>query len=163
MEADLKAPLLKLTPEIHVTHRPVVLASAPAGVEIKEGEEVLRTREIRFANFVQPGLFHSITVSDQFVVRKVGAPAGSAPRKSWKQSKTVKAYTWREAGLAGSETQPGEPFWSTYRYQLEQFVNKVRGRDTPQWIDGADSVGTMRMIDMAYTAAKLPLRPTSEE
>ncbi|KAH8160808.1 hypothetical protein CIB48_g7436 [Xylaria polymorpha] len=143
--------------------RPVVLASAPAGVEIKEGEEVLRTREIRFANFVQPGLFHSITVSDQFVVRKVGAPAGSAPRKSWKQSKTVKAYTWREAGLAGSETQPGEPFWSTYRYQLEQFVNKVRGRDTPQWIDGADSVGTMRMIDMAYTAAKLPLRPTSEE
>ncbi|KAI8948209.1 hypothetical protein F4801DRAFT_469734 [Xylaria longipes] len=159
MEGDFRAPLLQLTPEISVTHKPVVVDSAEAVIKIKDTEEVLRTREIRFANYVQPSIWHSITVSDQFVVREIGASAGAAPRKSWKQKKTLKAYTWREASIA----QPGEAHWSTYRYQLEQFVNKVRGRDTPQWVGGMDSVNTMRMIDMAYTAAKLPLRPTSEE
>ncbi|KAI0469207.1 hypothetical protein F4859DRAFT_137427 [Xylaria cf. heliscus] len=163
IEGDLRSPLTKIMPEIHLTHNPVVLESAPAGVEVKEGEEVVRTREIHFTNYVQPPLYHSITVNDQFMIRKIGAAAGTPPRKSWKQNKTVKAYSWREAGLAGSETQPGESHWSTYRYQLEQFVNRVRGRDTPQWISGEDSVGTMRMIDMAYTAAKLPLRPANEE
>ncbi|KAI0205570.1 hypothetical protein F4808DRAFT_238145 [Astrocystis sublimbata] len=163
MEGDLRAPLLKLTPEIHVTHRPVVVDSVEAGCDIKDGEEVLRTREVHFFNFVQPSFIHSITVTDKFEVRERGAATGTTPRKSWKQKKTLKAYTWRESGLAGFKEQPGEPHWSTYRHQLEQFVNRVRGRSTPQWIDGADSVKTIRMTDMAYTAAKLPLRPTSEE
>ncbi|KAJ2974204.1 hypothetical protein NUW58_g8733 [Xylaria curta] len=162
MEGDLKAPLLKLAPEIYVMHKPIVVDSAEAGVEIKEGERVLRTREIHFVNFVQPSLVHSITVSDQFSVQEI-VSTGIPPRKSWKKTKTLKAYTWREAGISGSKTQPGEPHWSTYRYQLEQFVNKIHGRDTPQWVEGKDSVDTMRMIDMAYTRAKLPLRPTSEE
>ncbi|KAI0855624.1 hypothetical protein F4860DRAFT_495807 [Xylaria cubensis] len=163
MEGDFKAPLLKFSPEIHVTHKPVVVDAAEVDVKLRQGEEVLRTREIRFTNYVLPSAFHSITVNDQFAVREKGASQGTSPRKSWKKSKTLKAYTWRETGLSGFDTQPSEPHWSTYRNQLEQFVNKVRGRDTPQWIDGKDSVNTMRMIDMAYTAAKLPLRPTCEE
>ncbi|KAI1736446.1 hypothetical protein F4680DRAFT_469089 [Xylaria scruposa] len=160
MEGDFKAPLLKFNPEIQMTHKPVVVEAAEVDIEIREGEEVLRTREIRFTNFVLPSAFHSIVVDDQFVVREKGA---SQPRKSWKQTKTLKAYTWRDTGLSGYDTQPGESHWSTYRCQLEQFVNKIRGRNTPQWIDGKDSVNTMRMIDMAYTTAKLPLRPTCEE
>ncbi|KAI1146938.1 hypothetical protein F4825DRAFT_439119 [Nemania diffusa] len=162
MEGDLKAPLHKITPKVYVAHKPVVIDPAEAGVKIGDGEEVLRTRTIHFSNFVLPSAFHSIAVSDQFAVQAVGAAAGTPPRKAWKKNKTLTAYTWREAGLPGLETQPGEPHWSTYRYQLEQFVNKVRGRDTPQWVEGKDSVATMRMIDMAYTTAKLPLRPTSE-
>ncbi|KAI1754848.1 hypothetical protein F4782DRAFT_491775 [Xylaria castorea] len=166
MEGDFKAPLSKFTPEIVMTHKPVVVDAAEVKIKIRQGEEVLRTREIRFSNYVLPSAFHSITVNDQFAVRDIGASqqgTRTPPRKSWKQTKTLKAYTWHETGLPGLETQPGEPHWSTYRHQLEQFVNKVRGRETPQWIDGVDSVNTMRMIDMAYTAAKLPLRPTSEE
>ncbi|KAJ8125522.1 hypothetical protein O1611_g8116 [Lasiodiplodia mahajangana] len=163
MEGDLKAPLRKLTPRAHVVHKPIVIDAAEARVEIKDGEEVLRTRTIQFDNFVMPTAFHSITVSDQFSVREIGASAGSPPRKTWKENKTLKAYTWRETKLPGFEAQPGEPYWSTYRYQLEQFVNKVRGRDTPQWVEGNASVNTMRMIDMAYTTAKLPLRPTNED
>ncbi|KAI8634391.1 hypothetical protein F5Y19DRAFT_210111 [Xylariaceae sp. FL1651] len=163
MRGDLKAPLTKLTPEAHITHRAVVVAAAEAGVKIKEGEEeVLRTRKIHFANFVMPSYFHAITVDDEFAVRKIGAAADAPPRKKWRTKKTVKAYTWREAGVEGTEKQPGEPHWTSYRYQLEQFVNRARGRATPQWVEGEDSVVTMRMIDMAYEAAKLPLRPTSE-
>ncbi|KAI1123484.1 hypothetical protein F5Y10DRAFT_51714 [Nemania abortiva] len=162
MEGDLKAPLHKLTPRVAVTHKPVVIDPAEAGVEMKDKEEVLRTRTIQFDNFVTPSSFHAITVSDHFAIREIGAPLGTPPRKTWKQSKALKAYTWREAGLPDFEAQVGEPYWSTYRYQLEQFINKVRGRDTPQWVEGKESVDTMRMIDMAYTRARLPLRPTSE-
>ncbi|KAI1197085.1 hypothetical protein F5X97DRAFT_194717 [Nemania serpens] len=165
MEGDLKAPLNKLTPTVSVTHKPAVIDPAEvASEEVGSGEELLRTRTVEFANFVIPTIFHSITVTDQFAVRQKGAAAaGTPPRKTWKKSKTLKAYTWRETGLAGFETQPGEPYWTTYRFQLEQFVNKVRGRDTPQWVEGMNSVNTMRMIDMAYNTAKLPLRPTTVE
>jgi hypothetical protein len=162
MEGDLRAPLHKLLPEIDVTHKPVVVTPAEAGVEIKDGEEVVRSRKVHFTNFVGPSIYHSITVYDEFNVHKIRTSEDAPPRKTWKTSKTLKAYSWRETGLEGFETQPGEPHWSTYRYQLEQFVNKVRGRNTPQWIEGKDSVVTMRMIDMAYERAKLPLRPTSE-
>ncbi|KAI1165942.1 hypothetical protein F5B18DRAFT_609251 [Nemania serpens] len=161
MEGDLKAPLHKLTPTVSVTHKPTVIDPAEASGEVGNGEEVLRTRTVDFANFVLPTIFHTITVSDQFAVRQKGAAAGTPPRKTWKKSTTLKAYTWRETGLVGFETQPGEPHWTTYRYQLEQFVNKARGRDTPQWVEGTNSVNTMRMIDMAYKTAKLPLRPTT--
>ncbi|XXG97296.1 hypothetical protein Hte_003592 [Hypoxylon texense] len=155
MEGDLKAPLDHLSPDIFVTHRPVAVSSAEAGVDVPEGQEVLRTRKIKFTTFVQPAFFHSIRVDDEFVLRKVGDASGHI--KKWTNSKTIKAYSFHEANI----DQPGEAHWPTYRYQLEQFVNKVRGREVQQWVDGADSINTMKMIDMAYNAAKLPLRPTS--
>lgn len=155
MEGDLKAPLDHLSPDIHVTHRPIVVSSAEAGIDVPEGQEVLRTRKIKFTTFVQPAFFHSIQVDDEFVLRKVGDTSGHIKR--WKDSKTIKAYSFHDASI----DQPGEAHWPTYRYQLEQFVNKVRGREVRQWVDGTDSINTMKMIDMAYTAAKLPLRPTS--
>ncbi|KAI2632161.1 oxidoreductase domain-containing protein [Hypoxylon sp. NC1633] len=156
MEGDLKAPLDRMSPDIHVVHKPVVVSRADAGVEIPEGQEVLRTRKLKFKVFVMPSLIHSIQLDDEFVMRKTGDTSGQVVKK-WTNSRTIKTYTFRDAGI----DQPGEPYWPTYRYQLEQFVNKVRGREVQQWVDGADSINTMRMIDMAYTAAKLPLRPTS--
>ncbi|KAI1411227.1 oxidoreductase domain-containing protein [Hypoxylon sp. FL1857] len=157
MEGDLKAPLNRLSPDIHVVHKPIVVSGAEAGVKESPGEEIVRTRKIKFTTFAQPAFLHSIQVTDEFRTRKAGDASGKA-LKEWTHSKTIKAYSFREAGI----DQPGEPHWPTYRYQLEQFVNEVRGRDVRQWVDGADSINTMKMIDMAYTAAKLPLRPTSE-
>lgn len=156
MEGDLKAPLNRLLPDIHVVHKPIVVSSADAGIDIPEGQEVVRIRKVKFAVFIQPSAFHSIQVDDEFVLRKIGDT--SKPVKEWTNNKTIKAYTFRETGI----DQPGEAYWPTYRYQLEAFVNKVRGREVRQWVDGADSVNTMKMIDMAYTASKLPLRPTSK-
>lgn len=161
MEGDLKTPVHRIMPKISVTHKPVEVTPAEAEVKAgEEGEQILRTRNISFNNYPQPAIFHSITVEDEFVVQRSGG--GAAPTKTWKTKRTLKAYSWRESGLEGFEEQPGEVHWTTYRYQLEQFVNKVRGHDTPQWVEGQASVATMRMIDMAYAKANLPVRPTSE-
>ncbi|KAG4221254.1 hypothetical protein PC116_g30270 [Phytophthora cactorum] len=104
-----------------------------------------------------PSIFHSIHIEDEFQTRKIGDTSENIIKK-WTKSKTIKAYAWKEAGI----DQPGEPSWTTYRYQLEEFVNKVRGKEAKQWVNSADSINTAKMIDMAYTAAKLPLRPTSK-
>ncbi|EGN91588.1 hypothetical protein SERLA73DRAFT_148399 [Serpula lacrymans var. lacrymans S7.3] len=91
---------------------------------------------IEIRNFVLPHVWHSITV-----IPKKG--------KSWVE----KAYKPKE-GL-------GEEWWSAYRYQLEAFVDKVRGREPQAWRSAEDSIDTMRIIDTMYTMSGLPLRPTS--
>ncbi|OTB12059.1 hypothetical protein K445DRAFT_321548 [Daldinia sp. EC12] len=157
MEGDLKAPFNRLSPDLHVEHKAVVVSAADAGVEVPDDQEVVRVRKIKFSNYVMPSIFHSIHIEDEFQTRKIGDTSGNIIKK-WTKSKTIKAYAWKEAGI----DQPGEPSWTTYRYQLEEFVNKVRGKEAKQWVNSADSINTAKMIDMAYTAAKLPLRPTSK-
>ncbi|KAI8964698.1 NAD(P)-binding protein [Daldinia sp. FL1419] len=157
MEGDLKAPLDRISPDIYVEHHPVVVSGADAGVQLSPDQQLVRTRKIKFSNFVMPTIFHSIQIDDEFLIRKIGDKSGNIVKR-WAKSKTIKAYTFKEAGI----DQPGEPFWTTYRYQLEAFVNRVRGREAQQWVSGNDSINTTRMIDMAYMAAKLPLRPTSK-
>lgn len=44
-----------------------------------------------------------------------------------------------------------------YRYQLEAFVDKVRGRKPQHWIDGSDSVADMVWIENVYKAVSSPL------
>ncbi|KAI0134346.1 hypothetical protein BJ170DRAFT_716844 [Xylariales sp. AK1849] len=156
MEGDLRAPLNRISPDINVVHRPVVVSAAEAGVEITDGQELVRTRKVKFANFVQPAYLHSIQVDDEFKIRKIGDETNVVKR--WKKSKSVTSYSFREVSI----DQVGEPYWATYRYQLEQFVNRVRGRQATQWVEHDASVTTVQMLDMAYTAAKLPLRLTSE-
>jgi hypothetical protein len=51
-----------------------------------------------------------------------------------------------------------EPWWSTYRYQLEAFISKVRGEDPNHWIGLEESVATMETIDRVYVNAGLPKR-----
>lgn len=156
MQGDLKAPLDRLSPDIQVSHRAVVVPADVAGVKVPEGHEVRRTRKVKFATFVQPTFMHSIIVDDNFELRKVGDETSVV--KSWSSSNTIKTYTFRDAGL----DQPGEAYWTTYRYQLEQFVNKVRGQKARQWVTAEDSISTARMIDMAYIKSSLPLRKTAE-
>ncbi|RYO95977.1 hypothetical protein DL765_011715 [Monosporascus sp. GIB2] len=156
MRGDLKAPLDHWSPNIHVVHKPVIISAEEAGADVPDGHEVYRTRKVKLANFVQPALLHSITVDDSFELRRVGDASGVV--KTWRSTKTVKVYSFREAEI----DQPGEPYWASYRYQLEQFVNKVRGKKVAQWVSGEDSINTTRMIDMAYAKSGLPLRKTSE-
>lgn len=46
-----------------------------------------------------------------------------------------------------------EPWWSTYRYQLEAFVSKIRGEEPRHWIDLEESVAMMECIDRVYEKA----------
>ena len=57
----------------------------------------------------------------------------------------------------------GEKSWSTYRYQLEEFVNRVKGRDgSGAWIQGEESIKQMDMLDKTYEKAGMELRPSSK-
>jgi predicted dehydrogenase len=154
-EGSLLAPLKDVVsqpPYITVTHRevPVPDDSLPAG------QEKTRTRKVIFSNFTIPSPWHRILVEDEFVVRKTDS--GTVVKK-WKTKEIKKAYTYREAGI----DRPSEKYWLTYRYQLEEFVNHIRGREgSGLWISPEDSILQMNMVDMAYNKSGLPLRKTSQ-
>lgn len=42
-----------------------------------------------------------------------------------------------------------------YRYQLESFVDKVKGRQPRTWLDGEDSVANMEWIERIYEKVSL--------
>jgi hypothetical protein len=131
-------------------------------VKIYDGQEVVRTRHVYFKNFALPTSYHYIQVSDEYVIRNAGDSSTTSVIKKWKTSKTAKAYTPKQCGIE----QPGEEYYTTWRYMLEQFVNKVRGKKTTtteMWLDAQFSIDVARMIDMAYSAAGLSLRPSRHE
>lgn len=44
----------------------------------------------------------------------------------------------------------GEEYWSTYRWQLESFVDKLRGRTPTHWVTNESTIDQMKTIDMIY-------------
>lgn len=91
---------------------------------------------IEIFNYVMPVIYHSITVR----------PDGKVPR-------TEKAYTF--------EGGKGEEWWTTYRYQLEAFVDKVKGRTPQTWMSPEDSIANMEWIEKIYEESGLESRPQS--
>ena len=89
---------------------------------------------VHMINFPAPVIYHYITVTPH-----VG------------KKRTEKAYSF----LPGSSAK-GEEWWSSYRYQLQAFVDKVRGRvpDVGHWgglrskyvLDREDLRGGMHVI-----------------
>lgn len=137
-------------PVLTVLHRPVL-----DGAE-EEGTEVWRTRKVVFVNFMVPPVYHRVDVEDEFVVKKTGT--GEEVRRYVKRE-TRKAYSFREMG----DDEPGEAYWPTYRYELEEFVNRVRGRPgNGSFFTHENSMAQMRALDMIYEKSGLGLRPTSE-
>ena len=52
---------------------------------------------------------------------------------------------------------------STHRYQLEAFVDMVRGKQPPHWVAPENSIAQMETIDMVYDKSGLGRRrPTHE-
>ncbi|KAH8111016.1 NAD-binding protein [Phellopilus nigrolimitatus] len=92
---------------------------------------------VELFNYVMPHSYHSITVTPSRGKRRV-----------------EKAYTYAD-GL-------GEDWWSSYRYQLEFFVDKVRGREPRLWMEGDDSVSNMEWIEKIYEKTGLGSRPKSD-
>lgn len=88
--------------------------------------------EITLTNFVMPTLWHSIRVT---------------PKQG--KARTEKAYTFSSGSLKG------EDWWSTYRYQLEAFVERVRGREPQTWVSGEDSAAQMEAVERIYVKVHL--------
>ncbi|KAJ3528545.1 hypothetical protein NM688_g7985 [Phlebia brevispora] len=101
--------------------------------------------ELKFFIFALPNIYHYIEVSTK--TSKDGQERKKRVEKVYKPTQ---------------EDWSGEDWWSTYRYQLEAFVNKVKGRKPQTWITGDDAVANMGGIEKVYEKSGLGLRPASE-
>ncbi|KAJ8509402.1 hypothetical protein ONZ45_g8427 [Pleurotus djamor] len=95
--------------------------------------------EIELFNFAMPTLYHSITVT-----KKDGS------------KRVEKVYTF--TGGNGK----GEAWWTTYRFQLEAFVDRLKGRTPQTWLENEDAVSNMEWIEKVYAETRLGSRPKSE-
>ncbi len=147
------------TPVVVVRHAEVPAEGKNVKVVLKEGQRHVKATTVSFWNFVAPVMWHRIDVVEDHFVRD----ASGKVVKKWTVKESKKAYTWGEE-LKGQEgqTRVGAEYWSTYRYMLEEFVNKIKRRQgSGVWVDGQESINGMVMIDEAYEKCGLPLRPTS--
>ncbi|KAI0671423.1 NAD binding oxidoreductase [Trametes maxima] len=97
---------------------------------------------IYFYNFMMPHLYHYIQIYDK---------------------RTGRTYTEKHYSGGPQWGSRGETWWSTYRYQLEAFVDKVRGREPPHWVTLESSVAQMETIDAIYEKSGLGRRKPSPE
>jgi len=150
----LKGPTWWTPSTVAVTTRERVMVNS----KVHPSQEETRSRKIVLHGLVHGVFWHRIDVTDVYVTRnkKTGAVIAKHEEK-----KSHKAYTFKEAGGQFANL-PGDTHWMSYRYQLEEFVNKIRGRKTQHWVTAEDSVAQMKMIDMAYEKSGLGLRPTSK-
>lgn len=126
--------------------------------ELPPSQEKLRKRELTLNGMIHGVFWHRIDVHDVFEIR--GKDTGNVVKR-WEEKNSHKAYTFKEAGNQFADL-PGDTHWMSYRYQLEAFVNRIKGRPTQEWVDAEDSISQMKMIDMAYKKSGLGPRPTSE-
>ncbi|KAF8638226.1 hypothetical protein AX17_002375 [Amanita inopinata Kibby_2008] len=97
--------------------------------------------EIYFYNAMLPHLYHYISIRDK------------ATGHTTYEHKYSGGPLWGEGR--------GQSHWSTYRYQLEAVVDRLRGREPAHWITGNESIAQMETIDWVYRQSGMPLRPTS--
>ncbi|OCF34183.1 hypothetical protein I317_01670 [Kwoniella heveanensis CBS 569] len=97
---------------------------------------------VYYYNFMMPHIYHYIAITDKIT----------------KHTTYQKHYNY---GPKWKDT--GDTHWSTYRYQLEAFVDKVRGREPKHWITAEDSIAQMETIDAIYEKTGLGPRPVASE
>ena len=103
--------------------------------------------KIQFDNFVVPTFSHSITITEKDGNGKLAG------------KKHVEKL-WQNGPQWGTR---GEPWWTTYRYQLEAFVDAVRAKESGveykgPWMSLQESEKVMELIDAVYDKAGLPRR-----
>lgn len=125
---------------------------------LPQGQRKSCIRKVTLNNFMVAAAWHRIDIDDEFIVRK-SEEGNSYIIKRWTKKESKKIYTFKDAGI----DEPSEASWPSYRHQLEQFVNRIRGRKgSGLWVSNEDSLAQSKMIDMAYEKSGLPLRRTSK-
>lgn len=161
--ADLRAtggyPLPALTgnwPNIRNIIPKVEIKLKPKTQKVDGGLEETTNKSVILWNFMGPYLYHRIDIITKVQLKD---PQNGKVVKEDEKIEYKKAYKWatEQAG------KKGEEWWTTYRYQLEEFVNRVKKREgSGIWIEPEESIRQMEMIDATYRKAELPLRPTSQ-
>ena len=151
---------------------PTIRVKCKARAEEEEVEEngttLIKTtqKEFVFLNYIGPFLWHRIDIITTTTFSSPTALTSDGKRKIIKietNKESRKVYEWERDASTGKRKNPGEAWWSTYRFQLEEFVNRVKGRKgSGVWVSGEDSIRQMEAIDKTYLEAELPLRPTWE-
>ncbi|KIM79362.1 hypothetical protein PILCRDRAFT_10492 [Piloderma croceum F 1598] len=100
--------------------------------------------EVELYNYLAPTLYHWIRV-------RVQDPS----RKGKVIERVEKVYKFGD----GSK---GEDWWTTYRYQLEAFVDQVKGRTPRTWVGKEDSIENLEWIEKIYEKTGLGSRPKSQ-
>ena len=145
------------TPKVEVKHKEVLVPVSQGDPALQEGQEHFRARTVVSWNCIRPAHWHRIDILDEHTIKD----SKGTIVKEWTEKQSKKAYTWGDLKAEGT-TRVGEDYWSTYRYQLEEFVNKIKGRaGSGIWADGEDSINQMKAIDSGYMKSGLPIRPTS--
>ena len=93
--------------------------------------------KIIFDDFIAPSVFHVVVIGNKETGRR----------------KTEKRYI---GGTEWGET--GEKWYSTYRWQLEAFVNRIRGKEEGGWVSLDESEVVMKYIDGLYEKTELAAR-----
>lgn len=127
--------------------RPLLCGIIPRFWEWPSIEVETEEAIIYFYNAMMPHLYHYIAITE----KRTG------------KTSYVKKYSggpiWGDVETTGGKG--GQSSWSTYRWQLEAFVDAVRGKKPPYWVTSEESIIQMEVIDSLYTAAGLPIRPTN--
>ncbi|KAL4792438.1 hypothetical protein BDV19DRAFT_400533 [Aspergillus venezuelensis] len=155
ISSDMRASgLMMPTFNVTVTQKPVQVEDA----SLAAGQKKLRVRKLHVNNFMMAAAWHRIYIEDEYIVQK-SAGKNIEILKHWTKRESKKVYTFKDAGI----DQPGEASWISFRHQLEQFVDRVRGRQgSGLWVSNEDSLAQAKVIDMAYEKSGLPLRRTSK-
>jgi predicted dehydrogenase len=118
-----------------------VMGIVPRIWELPSIEVETEWAKIYFYNAMMPHVYHYIQITEK-----------------------ATGYTTYEKYYTGGPQwgdDRGKSYWSTYRYQLEAFVDKMRGKQPAHWIMHEDSVLEMQAIDELYGKSGLPLRPSA--
>ena len=141
-----------------VTHRKVEVSDPT----LPAFQKKYVTREVTINGFIHAVFWHRVDIKESFEIRD--ARTDKVVRK-WTTKRYKKAYSPKEAVQGGNEEfegVEGEHYWMSFRYQLEDFVNRVKGRPTRYWVSKEDSLLQMKMVDMAYEKSGLGVRQTAK-
>ncbi|KAJ5171977.1 dimeric dihydrodiol dehydrogenase [Penicillium capsulatum] len=119
-------------------------------LENSQGHVHTVKRSVALWNHLMPSIYNRLDVEDTHTIR-----VGEQVVKSWKELKRENVYKW-----SSTQANPGQEWWTSYRYQLEEFVNRAKGRaGSGVWVDADDSIRQMEAIDETYRKAGLKVRP----
>ncbi|KAI0439974.1 putative oxidoreductase [Xylaria telfairii] len=152
--STLKGPTVWIPSHMTVTLKEAVVpdSSLPAS------QQKVQARELTLHGYVHGVFWNRVDIKDKFEIRS--KDENMRVVKKWEEKKLHKIYNYKDLG--GDFAQlPGEDWWMSYRHQLEQFVNQVKGRKTQTWLSRDDSFAQMKMLDMAYEKSGLGRRATS--
>ncbi|RAL11053.1 Gfo/Idh/MocA family protein [Aspergillus homomorphus CBS 101889] len=124
-----------------------ILVASQGGTETQHFVQ----RTVTIWNMILPTVYHRIDVQDRHTLYRNGALS-----KAWTEVQYLKAYNWPDA-----RAETYRDWWTTWRCQLEEFVNRIRKRKgSGVWIDAAESIRQMEAVDQTYRRAGLKVRPT---